>query len=152
MELSSPSISGVPDHYQITLLTGQLWRISEDAILLNGKGNWRYKDYHRKKWTLPDEGEMGYVTDQGTNRVLGIDGDNNPGSNVSLQLKENPESLNQMWIKVSKDDGYFTLENPSSGLFLNNGQLFSWKPKHPTVESSYLFEFYIMIVPNTFLF
>ena len=89
-------------------------------------------------WSVPNEDNEGYIIDQETNKVLGIDGKNSLGSKVMLQTKENPE--NQKWERVTtNDEGFFTLRNLKSGLFLNNGQLSLWKPMFPTIESTSLF-------------
>ena len=74
--------------------------------------------------------------DQRSNQVLGIDGENCAGSNVKLQTKKTPESLDQKWKRVTMDDEkFFALSNLKSGLFLNNGQETTWPSEFSTIES-----------------
>ena len=88
-------------------------------------------------WSLPNENDEGYIADQESNKVLGIDGENYQGSKVMLQTKENPENLDQKWKRVSTDEeGYFALINLNSGIFINNGQF--GKPEFPTIQSNSL--------------
>ena len=83
---------------------------------------------------MPNEDNKGYIVDQETNKVLGVDGDNCAGSYVMLQTKTKPENLDQMWERVTTyEEGFFTLRNLKSGLFLYNGEILSY----PTIESTY---------------
>lgn len=95
-------------------------------------GGWFYEDLI---WSVPNEDNYGYITDQKSNQVLGIYGENSLGSKVMLQTKDNPENRDQKWIRVATDEeGFFALKNLKSGLFLNNGQD-EWDPALPTLES-----------------
>ena len=98
--------------------------------------------YEDLTWSVPNENNEGYVVDQQTNKVLGVDGENNLGSKVMLQTKENPENLNQKWKRDTNEEGFFILRNLKSGLCLNNDP-FSWDDpfelEFPTIESMYLF-------------
>ena len=96
--------------------------------------------YEDLTWSVPNEDNEGYLTDQESNKVLGIDGKNCLGSKVMLQSKESPENPDQKWKRVTTDGGFFALSNLKSGLFLNNGQLgLPWEPEFPTIESMSLF-------------
>lgn len=90
-------------------------------------------------WSVPNEDSEGYVVDQDTNKVLGVDGENSFGSKVMLQSKENPESLDQKWKRVTlvtpDEEEYFTLKNLRNGLFLNTVQV-GWEYVYPTIEST----------------
>ena len=84
-------------------------------------------------WSLPNEG---YIVDQKSNKVLGVDGENSFGSKVMLQTKDDPENLNQKWKRVATDEEeFFVLKNLKSGLFLNNVQLMLPIVEYPTIES-----------------
>ena len=94
---------------------------------------WFYEDLI---WSVPNEDNDGYITDQESNKVLGIDGENSLGSKVMLQTKDNPENRDQKWIRVTTDEEvFFALQNLKSGLYLNNGQD-EWNATFPTLEST----------------
>ena len=87
-------------------------------------------------WSVPSEDNEGYITDQETKRVLGVDGEKCAGSKVMLQTKENPENLDQKWKRVTTDDEeFFIFVHLKSGLFLYNGQLYDHV--FPTIESTF---------------
>ena len=116
----------------------QQWSLTKNMTLVNRDGDWMYKDL---KWSLPNEGNEGFIVDRESNKVLGIDGENCEGSKVMLQTRENPENPDQKWKRSSTDEnGFFTLNNVNSGLFLNNGHHYVWEPEpFPTIESTYFF-------------
>ena len=91
--------------------------------------------YEDLKWSVPNEDNEGYIVDQKSKKVLGVEGENCEGSKVILQTKANPESLDQKWKRSTTVNEYFTLENLKSGLFLNNVPFA--KPVFPTIESTY---------------
>ena len=96
-------------------------------------GGWFYEDLI---WSVPNEDNYGYITDQKSNQVLGIYGENSLGSKVMLQTKDDPENINQKWKRVATNkEEFFVLRNLKSGLFLNNGQAFDFE--FPTIESTY---------------
>ena len=90
--------------------------------------------YQELIWSVPNENDIGYIVDQESNKVLGIDGENSLGSKVMLQTKENPENLDQKWERLTiEGEEFFTFRSLKSGLFINNGQ--QYDPEFPTIES-----------------
>ena len=93
------------------LLTDQeshLWQIKEDGKLINKKGTWKYSD---KKWYINEEG---FIEDQDSSEVLGID-----GTGVTLEEKMEPINDLQIWTKSEPDKrGWFRFQNPSNQLLL----------------------------------
>ena len=113
----------------------QQWTFTKDKRVVNRGTSWMYEDLI---WSVPNEDDEGYIVDQESKKVLGIDGENCLGSKVRLQLKENPGSPDQKWERsTTNEKGFFTLRNLKSGLFLNNVQ--EDEPEFPTIESTSLF-------------
>ena len=91
------------------------WKLNEINNLINRNvPKTQYTD-EAKKFTIPKEGEKGYIQKIGTNTVLGIGIDDV----VSLEVKSSPESEDQMWIRGAGDNnGWFTFTNEKSGKVL----------------------------------
>lgn len=74
--------------------------------------------YENETWSIPKEGKEGYIRIQDTDIVMSVVGQS-AGSKVILEVKNN--SPNQKWLRSQGDqEGWFSLKNPLSGLFLNN--------------------------------
>ena len=110
----------------------QQWTSTKDMRVVNHGRSWMYEDLI---WSVPNEDDEGYIVDQESKKVLGIDGQNCLGSKVRLQLKENPGSLQKWKRSTTNEKGFFTLRNLKSGLFLNS----MGRNKFPTIESGYQF-------------
>ena len=77
---------------------------------------WQYSD---KKWTLPDEGEKGFIETLDKTQVLGVDGELIKEANITLQSKNVSDSVHQLWEKGIADPfGYFTIKSSASDLYL----------------------------------
>ena len=86
--------------------------------------------------SIPNEDKEGYIEDQQSKKVFGIQGENWVGSKVVFQTKENPENPDQKWKRSATDEqGFFTLKNLKSGLFLND----AGDVVNATIESISLF-------------
>ena len=128
-----------PLNVDSSLLSEQQWTLTKNRRIINRRTTWIYQ---KRMWFVPNENDEGYVTDQETDKVLGVvDGDNVFGSKVTLQTKRNPENFDQKWERIPTDDFFFTLRNKNSGLFLHNGQ---GESDFPTVESMYFFIYKIL--------
>jgi len=91
----------------------QLWKLNDCSKLENGFGpSWEFKD---KIWSLPSEGEAGFIREKSTGQVLTIE-----GNKVVLkkELYNSTDDQNQKWVKSAPKEGMFTLKNPSSNKFL----------------------------------
>ena len=96
----------------------QIWRLTGEMKLENGKeGKWKFDD---KVWIVPPEGEISYIKDWSSGKVLGISNIVSETEKlVVLQSEADPLSDNQKWLRSHYDeDGFFTLTNPSSGKIL----------------------------------
>ena len=107
----------------------QLWKLTNNSYstgyLQNRNGTWKYGD---KIFTIPDEGTSGIIKDQvwGIEHglVLGLMNEtllpnNAHGNPVILEEKNKQISDGQTWLRSNSDEnGWFTLQNPTSGLYL----------------------------------
>ena len=78
--------------------------------------------YFQNSFSIPDEGEEGYIEEKSENSevvmtvIKGDTGDENEVPIIQLKPKNDLFSHEQMWVRsMICDNGYFTLENPSSG-------------------------------------
>ena len=72
-----------------------------------------------KKWTLPAEGEEGYIQES-NGKVLGVlNGSTESDTEVVLQSKNETMKGGQMWLRGPANSyGWFTLTNPKSNKLL----------------------------------
>ena len=121
-----------------------MWRLLDNSYntgnLQNRNGSWKYQD---RIWTIPSEGTNDIIKDQvwglGHGKVLGLMNDtllpnNADGTEVILVVKDEQNCNGQQWFRGKSDEnGWFTLRNPTSGLFLTG------KPgdANPTIEGKY---------------
>ena len=74
--------------------------------------------HENETWSIPREGEEGYIRIQDTDIVMSVVRES-VGSKVILEAKN--DSPNQKWLRSQGDqEGWFSLKNSLSGLFLNN--------------------------------
>ena len=100
---------------------GQSWNISPDGELKNYREtNWEC--CKKSPWVIPEEGKEGNVkighepNEYGNQDYLRKDRENNRV--YVLPCKECPESDAWKWKRSTKNNGWFTLQNKSNGLFL----------------------------------
>ena len=78
--------------------------------------SWKYSD---KEWTIPDEGEKGFIETLDKTQVLGVDGELIKYANIAMQSKNVSDSAHQLWEKGIADSfGYFTIKSSASDLYL----------------------------------
>ena len=99
-------------------ILAQFWKFINNKTLKNKDISfWEFGD---KEWSVPPEGNEGFVQDKRTGQVLTLEKLNpNEKSKLILKNESITGSDNQKWIRSSPDsDGWFTLKNPSSNEFL----------------------------------
>ena len=50
----------------MSLISAQLWKLSEDNRLINKNGKWQYEDL---EWNVPEEEQESYILDKATGKV-----------------------------------------------------------------------------------
>ena len=100
------------------VIANQLWKLSDDMILLNGNGNWKYSN---QIFILPRNGEVSLIRDFRTEKLLTIDNPNDLDPNVilyeAIPLFEEDEF--KYWYKSMPDqNGWFILKHQPSGKVL----------------------------------
>ena len=74
--------------------------------------------YDNKKWSIPDEGKEGFIKVIDADNVMSLVGQS-AGSKVILEARN--DLPNQKWVRgQSNKNGWFTMQNLWSGLYLNN--------------------------------
>ena len=99
-------------------ILAQFWKFINDKTLKNKDIS--FWEFGEKEWSLPPEGNEGFIRDKSTSHVLTLEKLNSTKkSKVKLKKESITSSNNQKWIRSSPDsDGWFTLKNPSSNEFL----------------------------------
>ena len=96
-------------------------------MLQNQKGSWKGRKGH--KAFIPLEGATGHIENDYCH-VLGVEnGATTPGSTVTYFPQEYTTLGNEhLWLRGKADkNGYFTFQNPASGLFLTCVNAFNTK-------------------------
>ena len=101
-------------------ISAEFWTFDKDTGKLKNKEiQWMY---FQNSFSIPDEGEEGYIEEKSENSegvmtvIKGDTGDENEVPIIQLKPKNDLFSHEQMWVRsMICDNGYFTLENPSSG-------------------------------------
>ena len=107
----------------LPICLAQLWIYDTSSKrLLNKAFTWQNQTNHA--WNLPIEGEEGYIEEDTTSLVLGID------SQAPWKPKlvtKNATNRQQKWIRERHNDNYFTLKNAETGNFLTAKSSFKTK-------------------------
>jgi len=109
----------------------QLWKYDADTeVLSNSKGGWKGRKAH--KCFMPAEGEIGHIENDYCH-VLGVEnGATAPGSTVVYESKDYTDlGDHHLWLRGKTDkNGYFTIQNPATGLYLTSINSFNTKIEH----------------------
>ena len=96
-------------------LIDQLWKLNSKTLSNKKVRKWQSKD----QWCFKEHGDVVYIENKSTNKVLTVLDDNNTVEEEILE-KDNPRQLwNKQKQEKSNKDGYHFLMNTHSKMFLS---------------------------------